>query len=208
VRAFNSQDAAYVDGVGVVAVNTLLGTDSNADNYWGGSSVYDSEDLTADGLVPADIVAVIGAARTLLTTASGVSAVLRVTNAGSAGTGNFYISSASGNSAYNVSVQSNGAANVFADVSGANFDIGVTMDPFSDNSKVGFTIAQPSSTGAVCANGSAADTDTIAAEDWPGSGEEFVAVAYVMSDPEDPIALAGLTIYAPVNAAALSALTA
>jgi len=209
VRAFNAQDAAYVDGTGVVAVDTLLGADVNADAYWGDTSAYSSEDLGATGLIPATFVAFIGAARTLLTTETGVSVVLGLANAGTTGDGELFISSASGNSAMKVTIGGGapGTASVISDLPGADdfFTGNIGIDPFdtNDTCKVGFTIAQPVSTGAVCANGGVANTDSIDAEDWPGEGEEFVAAAYATAE----IALVSVTIYAPVSAAALSPLT-
>lgn len=54
---------AWVAGTGIVAVNTLLGTDPNSENYQG-ASAYDPANLTADGLAENGIVALIGEART------------------------------------------------------------------------------------------------------------------------------------------------
>ena len=204
------QGRAWVDGVGEGAVDTLFGEDANAENYWDGASGYDPGALTASGLVPSGVAAFIGAARTLLTTASGVSVVMQVTNSGVNGSGVIYISSASGNSAYKVTTAAhddNGHADIIADVSGASFRVEADLVPFADGSKIGFTLAQPTSTGALSVNGGAAATSTIGASEWPVSGEEFVAAAYVLDNPADPVALGAITIYAPVNLSVLPALT-
>ena len=68
VRAFNELDAAYVDGVGVVAVDTLLGSDPNTENAVG-LSYYDPTLLGPNGLAFGDNVlgnfpALVGLART------------------------------------------------------------------------------------------------------------------------------------------------
>lgn len=58
------QGRAWVDGVGEVDVDTLLGTDPNTVNAWGASE-YNPAFLTADGYVPesGDVLAMIGDAR-------------------------------------------------------------------------------------------------------------------------------------------------
>lgn len=49
VRAFNDQDAAWVAGVGVVAVDALFGSDATADAYWGATTAFDPTALTEHG---------------------------------------------------------------------------------------------------------------------------------------------------------------
>jgi hypothetical protein len=68
-RAFNSLDAAWTVVDGIVAVDTLLGSDANTENAYGVSE-YDEQYLTVDGyerpVSPYTTPALVGGARTLL----------------------------------------------------------------------------------------------------------------------------------------------
>lgn len=96
VRAFNEQDAAWVDGVGVVAVDTLLGSDPNTENAWGPSS-YNSANLTTNGYFNGDdgatIALLVGALSSVLT---GATVRLRFGSSGNAPSGDFIVASANG----------------------------------------------------------------------------------------------------------------
>lgn len=61
------QGRAWVDGIGEVAIDTLMGADANADNYWGGTAAFDPDGYNANGYTtPGDTSAQIGHSRSTI----------------------------------------------------------------------------------------------------------------------------------------------
>src|SRR5688500_16405164 len=82
-------DRAWTAASGVVAIETLLGTDPDASAVTGGTA-YDPAELTADGLVHGEVQpAFIGAAKSLL--ASGATSVFRFKQVSEEGSFNAYL---------------------------------------------------------------------------------------------------------------------
>jgi hypothetical protein len=95
------QGRAYVDGVGVVAIETLLGNDPIVENY--APTEYLNSDLTVNGYLPSGGVvlftAFLGAARSLITAGATFRYKLSNTTLLSRSTTLFAMSSADGNDA-------------------------------------------------------------------------------------------------------------
>ena len=195
-RAFNELDAAWVDGVGVVAVDTLLGSDANTENGWGGTA-YHSEYLVADGYLippqagePDQSFAFVGAALTRLL--AGATVVFRSKGLIEGFSVNIMLLSASGNAA----VQLKYAAE-FQNVFSWGGDLfSNILGPFNNGASAinvtAFTVTPTRFEHAL--NGCEADAQVTTEDDYPTSGEDVINAALMQLDYETPT-LQSITLY-------------
>jgi hypothetical protein len=175
---------AWVDGVGEVAVDTLLGGDPNTEGFWG-ESAYDPSHLSAEGYSdagatnPPGSVAAIGALRDALI--SGSTFVLTMHFPDSYGPSIFLFMSASGNSAIECDI---GISEVSIYSMGSFSIPGISEDEVVGLNKVAATITPTRAE--VSFNGSEAQGGALTTADWPTSGEdEIVAVAFDIAAMHD-----------------------
>lgn len=184
---------AWTEADGEVAIDTLLGTDANTDNYWD-NSVYNPEALTVDGLVGYDTVALIGAART-----AALGGTIRVQTKQLADTNSAFnpiiLMAADGNNGAAVEIRFNPPDAWFGfdgDESDAATISRIVNELVADGGAVNVIAATLTNTRAeFSANGSDAESAPVSASYWPDENP-FVAVAFQVNDDN---AMQTITIY-------------
>jgi hypothetical protein len=189
------QGRAWVEGVGVVAVDTLLGSDPNTENAWD-VTVYNPEQLIVDGYAMSDPVALIGA--TLAKLLAG--ATVRVKIKDNDSLQNFDLEMLSGSGVTGVSFVL------------TNANVGLNPRKARTSSWIGptaLTIANPTNQGVdavnvvaftttstrsdVAANGSDVASLNLTENDYPASGADQIICALI--DALTPAALQSITLY-------------
>jgi hypothetical protein len=207
VRAFNAQDAAWVEGTGVVDVDTLLGSDVNTENYWDETS-YDSGLLTANGYEPGEeetSVAFIGAARTALVAGATTVVALKQTADTSNAINPFILMAESGDNG--VSCDLNFGTLGFAQLDGDDVDADIAGIVNNTHGAGAINVAAMTLTNAraeLAMNGTSALEGTLGEEYWPVESPFVAAASYV--GPAN--AIQSITLYAALpSTAGLSALS-
>jgi hypothetical protein len=186
------QGRAWTLADGEVAVDTLLGSDANAEAWWGGPTLYSAAKLTADGYVcgaVGEAVSLIGAARTLMNAAGTMRVQHKQAVAASSTTIVFV--SADGNNAIEINTFQNDAA---VEASGGSMSVSIpdamTLGAGAVNATA-FTITADRFD--LAASGSTAATSALDAIDRP-PGNPLVAwiVDFAMRG------IQSITIYDPL----------
>jgi hypothetical protein len=187
------QGRAWVEGTGVVAVDTLLGSDPNAMEGWGPTS-YDPEDLTERGLVCAG-TALIGAA--LVSVLAG--ATVRIQIYMGSDICAFALMSADGEDGLEADLQADGALRI-SSFNGSLFVELAGTDWLVDTvTAMACTVA----TGRleVAGNGSDALVGVVDETDRPPGNPLVAAIVDVMPH-NNPGALQSITLYDPLPSTA------
>jgi len=193
------QGRAWVDGTGVVAVDTLLGTDANTESGWS-ATVYDPDQLGADGYQGStNGVAFIGELRTAIL--SGATMVVRQKHAtGGIAANPFVAVAADGNAGvfFQLSTEPNEAkaGSYVGDL--ASIPSIVNAGDASFN-VIAFTTTPTRLDYAV--NGSSAEAVALTAEDYPVSGESQI-VATLVDTSSATEYVQSITLYDPLPSTA------
>lgn len=189
------QGRAWVDGIGAVAVDTLLGSDPNTESSWGATG-YDAGALTADGYVCHDNpagsrpIAIIGAARTKFFT--GCTFCFGVKKAEADNSPYFAILSADGNDA--LEVDFNASRSVDAYSSEGDLDLEI---PNITNIGVGaidvLAVTYTATRFEIAANGGGPDSAILTETETP-PGNPLVAI--IIDGTTDAIQY--ITVYDPL----------
>jgi hypothetical protein len=195
------QGRAWVDGIGEVAVDTLLGSDPNTGNTWD-TTGYDPADLTVNGLVySSHPPAFIGSALSKLL--AGATYVTTVRDIALNGTYRpLILASANGNDALIVDAcMGSGNPNAVSVRSYFNGTLSPTIDDIVNHGEgtfncVAVTIVEDHFD--LAANGSDAVTVSISSDDRPLANPLVAALI----EPTDLCALQTITIYDPLPSTA------
>jgi hypothetical protein len=184
------QGRAWMQGTGVVAVDTLLGSDANTENAWGPTE-YDAGNLIADGYAAAVAVAFVGAARSMVLGEATVRILLKQISDNEVQRPSFVIVSADGNDAIELDVHTGGD---------------LFFNAYSWNGMLDINTAAVANTGTGASNAFAA---TITQVRFELAGNGSGAVSGVMDDADRPAAnpLVAVLLDPFVNVSAIQSIT-
>lgn len=205
VRAFNELDAAWTAADGVVAVETLLGSDPNTDNAWG-TTGYDGETLNEFGYPASSVdIGFIGSARAKII--AGATMVARYTTpVAEQGGLAYYIVAANGNDAVFFETVAGSTKRIIAGSYSGDASGQITNIINSGGAGVNvIAVTATPARGEFAANGSDPVALVFDASDWPPG--ELVAALLSPTGSGDA-ALQSITLYnALASATGLSALS-
>lgn len=208
VRAFNNQDAAWTEADGIVAVDTLLGSDPNTEVGWG-ATAYNPDALAIDGYdmgLSGGPFALIGSALSLIL--AGSTFVLRygMTNTGTPAGSPFVAISADGENAIEIddagslTIEAYSYTGPYDRTSDAVINAGV------EGALNALAMTLTASRAEFAVNGSSVYEDTLNPDEFIQTGDSPIVVALV--DTRQNTAVQSLTIYDPLpDTTGLSALS-